>query len=108
MIVTFSLNDWKIEPLSVNLLIGPSAEVLIQAGARDTSLIVNEDQWFRLISPLVLHAGVIHFVINMLALWFIGAAVEQSHGFASAAILFFIPAVGGNILSAIFLPQYIR
>lgn len=108
LIVTFSLNDWKVEPLSVNPLIGPSAEVLIQAGARDTSLIVNEGQWFRLISPLVLHAGIIHYVINMLALWFIGAAVEQSHGFASAAILFFIPAVGGNILSAIFLPQYIR
>jgi membrane associated rhomboid family serine protease len=107
MIVTFALNDWKIEPLSVNPLIGPSADVLIEAGARETSLIVNEGQWFRLISPLVLHAGVIHFVINMLALWFIGAAVEQSHGFASAAILFFIPAVGGNILSAIFLPQYI-
>lgn len=107
MIVIFSLNNWKIEPLSVNPLIGPSAEVLIEAGARETSLIVNEGQWFRLISPLVLHAGIIHFVINMLALWFIGAAVEQSHGFASAAILFFIPAVGGNILSAIFLPQYI-
>jgi membrane associated rhomboid family serine protease len=107
MIVTFSLNDWKIEPLSVNPLIGPSAEVLIRAGARDTNLIVNENQWFRLLSPIVLHAGVIHYVINMLALWFIGAAVEQSHGFASAAILFFIPAVGGNILSAIFLPQYI-
>ena len=107
MIVTFSLNNWKIEPLSINPLIGPSAEVLIEAGARESSLIVNEGQWFRLLSPVVLHAGVIHFVINMLALWFIGAAVEQSHGFASASILFFIPAVGGNILSAIFLPQYI-
>ena len=107
MIVVFSMNNWKIEPLKVNPLIGPSAKVLIDAGARVTSLIVNEGQWFRLISPLVLHAGVIHFVLNMLALWFIGAAVEQSHGFASAAILFFIPGVGGNILSAIFLPQYI-
>jgi membrane associated rhomboid family serine protease len=40
-------------------------------------------------------------------LWFIGGAVEQSHGFASATVLFIIPAVGGNILSAICLPQYI-
>lgn len=107
MIVVFSLGKWKIAPMSVNPLVGPNADVLIKAGARDTSLIVNEGQWFRLVSPVVLHAGVIHFVVNMLALWFIGAAVEQSHGFASAAILFFIPAVGGNILGAIFLPQYI-
>ena len=43
----------------------------------------------------------------MTALWFIGKAVEQCHGFAAAAILFIIPAVGGTILSAIFLPEYI-
>lgn len=54
-----------------------------------------------------LHAGIIHFVINMLALWFIGYAVEQSHGFFAAALLFILPAVGGTLLSAIFLPEYI-
>jgi len=107
MFVLFAMNGWKFEPLSENPLIGPSAKVLIDAGARVTDLIVNEGQWFRLVSPLVLHAGVIHYIFNMLALWFLGAAVEQSHGFTSAAILFFIPGIGGNILSAIFLPQYI-
>uniref|UniRef100_A0A7R9WA06 rhomboid protease n=1 Tax=Pseudictyota dubia TaxID=2749911 RepID=A0A7R9WA06_9STRA len=43
----------------------------------------------------------------MLALWFIGSAVEQSHGFIPALILFIIPAIGGTVLSAIFLPEYI-
>lgn len=43
----------------------------------------------------------------MLALWFIGYAVEQSHGFFAAALLFILPAVGGTLLSAIFLPEYI-
>lgn len=107
LVVTFGVNDWKIEPLSVNPLIGPSAETLVKVGARETNLIVNEGQWYRVFTPIVLHAGIVHYVINMLATWYIGAAVEQSHGFASAAILFLIPAVGGNILSAIFLPQYI-
>jgi hypothetical protein len=40
-------------------------------------------------------------------LWFIGRAVEQCHGTAAAVILFVIPAVGGTILSAIFLSEYI-
>jgi membrane associated rhomboid family serine protease len=104
--VTFGANDWKIEPLSVNPLIGASAETLIKVGAWETNLIVNEGQWCRVFAPIVLHAGVVHFIVNMLAAWCIGAAVEQSHGFASATILFLIPAVGGNILSAIFLPQH--
>ncbi|KAG7364056.1 rhomboid family protein [Nitzschia inconspicua] len=107
MFVTLGVNGWKFEPLNINPLIGPSSETLIKCGARDTNLIVNEAQWYRLFTPMILHAGLVHYVINMLALYFIGGAVEQSHGFASAAVLFIIPAVGGNILSAICLPQYI-
>ncbi|KAL3909194.1 MAG: hypothetical protein SGILL_008182 [Bacillariaceae sp.] len=107
MVVTFGVNGWKFEPLNVNPLIGPSSETLIKCGARDTNLIVNEGQWYRLFTPMILHAGLVHYFLNMMALYFIGGAVEMSHGFASAAVLFVIPAVGGNILSAICLPQYI-
>ncbi|KAL7517394.1 hypothetical protein ACHAWX_002319 [Stephanocyclus meneghinianus] len=88
-------------------MIGPSAETLIRMGAKQTSLIVNRGEWYRLFSPMVLHAGLIHYFLNMTALWFIGKAVEQCHGFAAAAIIFIIPAVGGTIMSAIFLPEYI-
>jgi membrane associated rhomboid family serine protease len=107
LIVAFGVNDWKVAPLSVNPMIGPSAEALIAVGARDTRLIVEKGQWFRVFTPLVLHAGIIHYIVNSLALWFIGAAVEQSHGIVNTVVLFFVPGVGGNILSAIFLPQYI-
>lgn len=106
-IVSYGLNGWMIEPLSINPMIGPSAETLIRMGAKQTTLIVEYGEWFRLFSPMVLHAGLIHYFLNMTALWFIGRAVEQCHGFAAAVILFIIPAVGGTILSAIFLSEYI-
>ena len=107
MIVTIGVNGWKLEPLNVNPLMGPSSETLINVGARQSDLMVNQGQYFRLFTPLVLHAGFIHYIINMLALYFIGGVVEQSHGWLSACVLFVVPAVGGNILSAICLPQYI-
>jgi membrane associated rhomboid family serine protease len=107
MIVEIGLNGWKFAPLSVNPMIGPSAEALIKAGARDTALIVESGQWFRIFSPMILHAGLVHWLVNMLALYYIGGAIEQSHGIVNAVVLFIIPGVGGNILSAIFLPQYI-
>lgn len=107
MIASIGVNGWKVEPLSVNPMIGPSAETLLKMGAKQTSLIVNGGQWFRLFSPIVLHAGLIHFFLNMFALWFIGGAVEKSHGMINGAIIFVLPATGGNILSALFLPQYI-
>lgn len=107
LLVEFAVNDWKIEPMNVNPMVGPSKDTLITVGARDTNLIVAEGEWYRLISPLILHAGIIHYVINMLALWFIGGAIEQSHGVVNTVVLFLVPGIGGNILSAIFLPQYI-
>jgi membrane associated rhomboid family serine protease len=107
VVVTWGVNGWVFEPLNVNPLIGPSSDTLTKCGARSTNLIVNESEWFRLFTPIVLHAGLIHYVINMAATYYIGGAVELSHGHASAAALFVIPAVGGNILSAICLPQYI-
>lgn len=104
---TVLLNDWKFEPLSVNPMIGPSAETLVRLGAKDSYLIVVQEEAWRLVSPMVLHAGLIHFVLNMLALWFVGRAVENMHGFFPTVVFFVVPAVGGTILSAIFLPQYI-
>ena len=107
LIASIGVNGWKVEPVSINPMIGPSAETLVQLGAKETFLIVNENEAWRLVSPMVLHAGLIHYFLNMLALWFIGSAVEQSHGFIPAMILFILPAIGGTVLSAIFLPEYI-
>ncbi len=107
MFVTLGVNGWKFEPLNVNPLIGPSSETLLKCGARDTDLIVNQGQWYRLFTPMILHAGLVHYLVNMLAMYFIGGAVEKAHGAASAAVLFIVPAVGGNILSAICLPGFI-
>lgn len=107
LIVSFAKNGWRMEPLSINPMIGPSAQTLVDMGAKKTELIVMDGEWYRIFTPMFLHAGVIHYIFNMLALWFIGSAVELSHGFIAAAILFVIPATGGTILSAIFLPQYI-
>lgn len=107
MIVSIAMNGWSFAPLDQNPMIGPSAATLLRMGAKDSYLIVNNNEAWRLLSSTVLHAGLVHYFINMLALWFVGAAVETSHGFVAATILFIIPAVGGAILSAIFLPQYI-
>jgi membrane associated rhomboid family serine protease len=43
----------------------------------------------------------------MLALWFVGAAIEMNHGWVPSVIIFSLSAVGGTVLSALFLPGYI-
>ena len=55
----------------------------------------------------LLDGGIVHFLLNCFAMFYIGRAVEQNHGFVNAAILFAMPAVGSTIISAIFLPEFI-
>jgi membrane associated rhomboid family serine protease len=105
--VSIALNGWKVEPLDVNPMIGPSAETLIRMGAKDSQLIVQENQVWRLLSSTILHAGLVHYFMNSLALWFCGKAIETTHGTVAASLLFTMPAIGGTILSAIFLPDYV-
>mmetsp|Transcript_9770 Transcript_9770/g.10859 ORF Transcript_9770/g.10859 Transcript_9770/m.10859 type:complete len:491 (+) Transcript_9770:51-1523(+) len=107
IIISIAVNGWIVEPLSVNPMIGPSKETLILMGAKYSDLIVNYNEAWRLVTSIILHAGLVHYFINMLALWFVGTAIESTHGLLAAMILFVIPAIGGIILSAIFLPAYI-
>ncbi|CAB9525445.1 Inactive rhomboid protein 1 [Seminavis robusta] len=106
-IYTMSLADWKFAPPKVNPMIGPPPEALLEAGALNSYLVVVEGQWWRLFAPLVLHAGIIHFVFNMLAIWFIGGPLEKIHGSTNVGCLFVISAVGGNVLSAALQPNVI-
>lgn len=105
LVVSISLEGF--EHVTINPMIGPSAEILVRMGAKKTTLIVNNGEWYRIFTSTFLHAGILHFVINMLALWFVGTAVEHSHGSFAAALLFTLPAIGGTLLSALFLPEYI-
>jgi len=57
MVTSIYLNGWKFEPLSVNPMIGPSAETLLKLGAKDSYLIVVQQEIWRIASPMILHAG---------------------------------------------------
>ena len=100
-IASIGINGWKFEALLVNPMICLSASTLIKMGAKESHLIVNEGEGWWLITPMVLHAGIIHYAVNMLSLLIIGSAVEKSHGSFATATIFIIPAIGGTILSGI-------
>ena len=107
LMISIHVNGWKLERFSDNPMLGPSAETLVYLGAKDSNLIVNEGEFWRIFSPMILHAGFIHYLFNIFALSSIGTAVEISHGTPAAVLIFMLSTIGGNILSAIFLPKYI-
>jgi len=107
MVWEFSVNGWMFAPLSDNPLFGVSGETLIECGAKVTYMIVNEGQAYRLFSAMFLHSGLVHLFFNLMVLAFVGRGVEIAHGTIKATFGFVVGAYGGNVLSALFLPQYI-
>jgi hypothetical protein len=70
-----------IAPLDVNPMIGPSAAAMQEAGGKVAALIeAPNHQWWRLITPMWLHAGVIHLVSNMAVLLRFGFQLETTCG----------------------------
>ncbi|PWZ39870.1 RHOMBOID-like protein 3 [Zea mays] len=87
------LRRFSFQPLRENPLLGPSSSTLEKMGALDWNKIVHQNQGWRLISCIWLHAGLIHLVVNMLSLLFIGIRLEQQFGFAAIITLLFIIAL---------------
>jgi len=54
LIVSLGLNGWAFESMSINPSLGPSAEVLMLMGAKQSSLIVNSHELWRLVCPMIL------------------------------------------------------
>lgn len=56
--------------------------------------VVNQHQGWRLITSIWLHAGLIHLLVNMLSLLFVGIRLEQQFGFGklitSVTVSFFV------------------
>ena len=57
---------------------------------------VDRGDWWRLITAAFLHANLIHIAFNMLALWWIGAPVEQYLGRARFLGLYFVSGLAGS------------
>lgn len=92
--VSFKKNPW----------IGVSLDTLIEMGGKDTSLIITYYQWWRLITPVFLHVGIAHLALNLVAQLLLGFQLEKVLGTPRIIILYFVSAVAGNLVSALFLP----
>jgi membrane associated rhomboid family serine protease len=58
---------------------------------------VADGEWWRLITSGFLHAGVLHLVLNMMVLWFLGSQVEVALGRLRYAIVYFGSLLGGSL-----------
>jgi membrane associated rhomboid family serine protease len=60
--------------------------------------LVNAGEWWRVLTAMFLHGGVLHLLFNMYALWLFGPVLERRFGSRSYAALYLAGGLGGGML----------
>jgi rhomboid protease GluP len=86
-----------LRPVGGGWKLTPSVETVVAYGSLVPDLVFERGEWHRLFTVALLHGGVLHILMNGLALWSIGPDLERMIGRAWLFILFFLGAVGGAL-----------
>src|SRR5215510_8629417 len=79
---------------------------LLAFGVKDNAEIAH-GQWWRFITPIFIHIGMLHLFFNSYALWIVGPQVERLYGPARFVILYVLTGVAGVYGSYFYHPQSI-
>lgn len=105
---------FRIAPVTVSLaaacVAGYVLEVLLLAGTRGIDLTgwalsgqaLAEGRWWTLFTHLFLHANLLHLMVNVLGLWFVGPEVELMLGRTRFIVLYFLSGIAGGLLQTAF------
>ena len=81
LIATYGISD-------IAAILGEKVDALIRAG-----------QVWRLITPIFLHASILHIGFNMYALFIYGRGIEARYGHGRFLLLYFLAGYAGNVMS---------
>lgn len=86
--------------LSKNIL-NSDIDVLLFLGAKQNTLIAS-GEYYRLITCMFLHGGLVHIALNMYALNALGPMVEKTYGKINYLIIYFIGGILSSVASYVF------
>lgn len=81
----------------------PDGRMLISWGS-NFGPYTSDGQWWRLLSAMFLHVGIIHLALNMWVLYYTGKLVERLYGNAHYALLYILAGLAGSITSLLWNP----
>jgi rhomboid protease GluP len=101
--VTYFLIAFNVAIFILMTLAGGSTriETLLNFGAMYRPLFTGGEYW-RLITPIFLHIGILHLAFNMYALFVLGSVAEQIYGSTRFFWLYLLSGVGGTVSSSFF------
>jgi membrane associated rhomboid family serine protease len=86
---------------ALDYLLGGGSHPLLRWGA-DSARAVAAGQWWRLVTSLFLHLGLLHLAVNGWALYQLGTLFEIWLGSLRLAVVFFTAGIAGSLASLAF------
>jgi len=87
----------------VSMLDNPSGQDLVHWGANFGPLTIS-GQWWRLLTCVFVHGGLLHIAFNMWCLWDLGRLAESVYGHWTFAVVYLITGLSASLASLIWNP----
>ncbi|MEJ7597381.1 MAG: rhomboid family intramembrane serine protease [Kofleriaceae bacterium] len=94
--------------IAIAVLVGPSTDlgVLVRSGAMVRGRI-DDGEWWRLVSSIFVHVGMVHLVVNAIGLYFLGRTTEELFGSTRTLAIFAMSGLTGAFASYLAAPTTI-
>jgi rhomboid protease GluP len=76
----------------------PNVEDLLAWGGNHAPLTLG-GEWWRLVTAIFVHGGLMHLGFNMYVLWDLGRLVERAYGAPAFALVYLVAGIGGSFAS---------
>jgi rhomboid protease GluP len=77
----------------------PSPDDLLAHGANNAGAVLFYGEWWRIVTAMFVHVGIIHLATNMWCLWNLGLLAEPLLGSAGVVAAYILTGAAGNLLS---------
>ena len=77
----------------------PTTEQLMHWGANNAGSVLIYGEWWRIVTAMFVHVGILHLATNMWCLWNLGLLAEPLMGSAGVLAVYILTGAAGNLLS---------
>ncbi len=80
----------------------PNVDQLMHWGANNAGNVLIYGEWWRIVTAMFVHVGIIHLATNMWCLWNLGLLAEPLMGSAGLFAVYILTGAAGNLLSTFY------
>ena len=77
----------------------PTSDQLLYWGADNAGNVLLQGQWWRIVTAMFVHVGILHLATNMWCLWNLGLLAEPLMGSTGVFAVYILTGAAGNLLS---------